>query len=231
MVPYVQTGRYIAASINYRLSEHGIWPAQMHDCKAAIRWLRGHAETYGIDADKIGVIGTSAGGHLVAMLGTSGGINDLEGALGAHRDQSSRVSAVVDYFGPTDFLTMNDFPGRMDHDAPDSPESKLIGGPIQERKRRVRSASPLNFVTADDAPTLIVHGADDPLVPIDQSIRLHRALVSVDVPAAMITVRGGRARRISQSGDQRNRFQVLGNTSARRQCIHCGQAAVKLTTA
>lgn len=191
VVPLVAQGKFVGASINYRLSQHEQWPAQIHDCKAAIRWLRGNARKYGIDPEQIGVIGTSAGGHLVAMLGTTGEVKDLEGGLGDHNDQSSRVAAVVDFFGPTNFLTMNDFPGRLNHDSADSPESKLIGGPIQEMKEKVKTASPLTFVSSDDPTFLIVHGSDDPLVPIDQSVQLDRALDEAKVGSIFIQIEGG----------------------------------------
>ena len=95
---------YVAASINYRLSQHAPFPAQIHDCKAAIRWLRAHAKDYHIDPKRIGVWGGSAGGHLVALLGTTGGNKELEGSVGGNMEQSSRVQAVCDFFGPTDLF-------------------------------------------------------------------------------------------------------------------------------
>ncbi len=199
VLPLVAKGKFVGASINYRLSQHAQWPAQIHDCKAAIRWLRGTARKYGIDPERIGVIGTSAGGHLVAMLGTTGEVKDLEGDLGNHNDQSSRVAAVVDFFGPTDFLTMNDFPGRLNHNSADSPESKLIGGPIQEMKKKVKTASPLSYISPDDAAFLIVHGSVDPLVPIDQSIQLDQALDKAKVSSTLIQIKGGQHGRFRNS--------------------------------
>ena len=187
----VASGEFVGASINYRLSQHDIWPAQIHDCKAAIRWLRGNAEKYGIDPERIGVIGTSAGGHLVAMLGTTGGVQELEGNLGEHLAQSSRVTAVVDFFGPTELLTMNDFPGKMDHNAPNSPESKLIGGPIQKLREKTNAASPIHYVSADDSKFLIIHGTKDPLVPFDQSRKFDELLDKTEVPSTLITIEEG----------------------------------------
>ena len=101
-VPLAAKG-YAVASINYRFSQHAVFPAQIEDCKAAIRWLRANAAKYHLDADHIGVWGASAGGHLVALLGTTGGVKELEGK-GGNLDQSSRVQCVVDWFGPTDFV-------------------------------------------------------------------------------------------------------------------------------
>jgi acetyl esterase/lipase len=191
ILPFVRTGEYAGASIGYRLSGDAVWPAQIHDCKAALRWLRAHADQFGLDPDRIGVMGTSAGGHLAAMLGTSGGIEALEGDLGEFRSVSSRVACVVDFFGPADLLTMGDMPGSIDHNAPNSPESLLLGGPVQEVRDRARQASPLSYVSADDPPFLIVHGADDRIVPFDQSVKLDTALRAAGVSSVLIRVEGG----------------------------------------
>jgi acetyl esterase/lipase/enterochelin esterase-like enzyme len=178
-VPLSFVGRgYAVASIDYRLSRHAVFPAQIEDCKAAIRWLRANARTYNLDPERIGVWGASAGGHLVALLGTSGGVEDLEGK-GGNADQSSRVQAVVDFFGPTDFLQMDahGVPGaRLKHDPPDSPESRLIGGAIQENSEKAGRANPIKYVTKDVPAFLIVHGEQDPLVPCHQSELLYEAL-------------------------------------------------------
>jgi acetyl esterase/lipase len=180
---------YAVASINYRLSQHAIFPAQIEDCKAAIRWLRANAGKYGYDPDRIGVWGASAGGHLVALLGTTGDLKELE--VGPNAGVSSRVQAVCDFFGPTDFTRMSNFPSTMAHDAADSPESKLLGGPIQENKDKARRANPITYVTKDDPPFLIVHGDKDPLVPHNQSEILYDALKKAGVEATLYTVQGG----------------------------------------
>jgi len=189
--PVVTTGRYVGATIGYRLSGEAQWPLQIHDCKAAIRWLRAHAKEYGIDPKRIAVWGSSAGGHLVSMLGVSGGVEVLEGKLGEHLDQSSRVQAVVNYYGPSALLLMNSKPSRIDHDAKESPESQLIGAPIQTVKEKTRQASPLTHVTRDDTPHLHVHGTNDPLVPFHQSQIYHAALKKVGVESTLITVHAG----------------------------------------
>jgi len=187
-VRFVDQG-YAVASINYRLSQHAIFPAQIQDCKAAIRWLRANADTHGIDPNRIGVWGSSAGGHLVALLGTAGDVNDFE--VGPNRGVSSRVQAVCDFFGPTDFTKMSSFPSTMNHDAADSPESRLVGGAIQENKDKVQRANPITYVTRDDPPFLIVHGDKDPLVPHNQSELLCDALKKVGVETTFYTVQGG----------------------------------------
>ena len=191
VAPLAASGRYVGATIGYRLSGEAQWPAQIHDCKAAIRWLRAHAKEHGIDPNRIAVWGSSAGGHLVSMLGTTGDVKALEGKLGKHGEQSSRVQAVVNYYGPSALLLMSSKPSRIDHDAADSPESQLIGAPIQKAKAKTRQASPLTHVTKDDAPHLHVHGTDDPLVPFHQSEIFHAALKKSGVESTLITVRGG----------------------------------------
>jgi acetyl esterase/lipase len=188
---FVAGGRYIGVTIGYRLTDEAQWPAQIHDCKAAIRWLKANAARYGIDPDRIAVYGHSAGGHLAAMLGVSGGVKQLEGSLGPHAKFDSRVAAVVDFFGPTDFLKMNDFPSRIDHDAANSPESKLVGGAIQEHPERCRQASPLAYVTSDDAPFLVVHGTRDQVVAYNQSELLKESLERAKVPVGLLTVKNG----------------------------------------
>ena len=191
-VPLVGRG-FAVASINYRLSQHATFPAQIHDCKAAVRWLRANSSEYGLDKEHFGAWGSSAGGHLVALLGTSGSVKSLEGNLG-NKSESSRVQAICDWYGPTDFLQMNTQAGdngRMDHDAANSPESALVGGAILDNPDKVRRANPLTYVTKDDPPFLIVHGDADPLVPLGQSQLLEAALKDVDVEVTLNVIKGG----------------------------------------
>jgi acetyl esterase/lipase len=181
---------YAVASINYRLSQHAKFPAQIEDCKAAVRWLRAHAAEYRLDPNRVAAWGASAGGHLAAMLGTTGDAKVFD--VGAHLDQPSRVQAVVDYFGPTDFLQMDAHrpPGGMVHDSGDSPESELIGGAIQENKDKTARANPITYVSEGDPPFLICHGDQDPLVPHHQSQLLEAALKQAGVPVTFYTVIG-----------------------------------------
>ncbi|MBM84206.1 MAG: esterase [Planctomycetaceae bacterium] len=184
---------YVVVSINYRLSQVARYPAQVHDCKAAIRWLRANSKRFNIDPKRIGVWGSSAGGHLVALLGTSGGAKSLEG-LGGNADQSSNVQAVCDFFGPTDFLQMDAHSqpkAPIIHDAATSPESQLIGGPIQQNPKKVAAANPITYVSKDDPPFLIVHGDRDRLVPHHQSQILHDALKKAGVKSTLHIVKGG----------------------------------------
>ena len=187
---YLKTG-YAGASINYRLSQHAVFPAQIEDVKAAVRWLRANAETYRLNPNRFAAWGSSAGGHLVAMLGTTGDMEEFE--VGENLNVSSRIQAVVDYFGPTDFLQMDaqSLPDGLVHDAPDSPESQLVGGPIQEHKDRVSRANPITYVSKDDSPFLIIHGDKDKLVPYQQSVLLKDALEEAGVPVTFYRVEGG----------------------------------------
>ncbi len=188
----VQRG-YALASINYRLSQAATFPAQIHDCKAAVRWLRAHAGAYDLDAKRFGVWGGSAGGYLAAMLGVTYNIVELEGGLG-NDDVSSRVQAVCDWFGPSDFLRMNDVPGVMDHNAPDSPESQLIGATIQEHPELVAKANPITYIEQQDVcdipPFLIMHGGDDLTVIPNQSELLHDALVKAGADITLVILGG-----------------------------------------
>jgi len=179
---WLATQGYAVASINYRLSSEALFPAQIHDCKAAVRWLRANAAAYGLDSNRIGAFGASAGGYVSAMLGTAGGVPELEGDLG-NLKESSRVQAVVDFFGPTDFLKMDAaaLPGGQKHDPADSPESQLVGGPIQQNKDIVARANPITYVTRDSPPFLILHGEQDPSVPVNQSELLYDALKKAGV--------------------------------------------------
>lgn len=183
---------YAVASVEYRLTHVAIFPAQIEDCKAAVRWLRAHAAEYHLDSAHFGVWGSSAGGHLVALLGTSGGVKELEGNLG-NAEQSSRVQAVCDWFGPSDLGNLSaqqSAISKMNHDAPNSPESKLIGGPVPQNLDKAAKASPLTYVSKDSSPFLIMHGDLDPLVPLKQSESLHEKLKAAGVESTLIVIKG-----------------------------------------
>jgi len=173
---------YVAASVEYRLSGEAVFPAQITDCKAAIRYLRAHAKDYGIDPKRIGVWGGSAGGHLAALLGTTGGVKELEGDAG-NAKESSAVQAVCDFFGPTD-LTLQ--PGWL---IPPPQVAALLGGSPTDKPELARLASPVKFVDRKDPPFLIIHGEEDKLVPIAQSEKLYDALKKAGVDATFVRVK------------------------------------------
>lgn len=171
---------YAVASLNYRLSQEARFPAQIQDCKGAIRWLRAHAQQYHLDPQHIGVWGASAGGHLVALLGTSGGEKEIEGNVGGNLDQSSAVQCVIDWFGPSDMSVFFDqaatAPNIFKADPDRSPIATLFGGPVRDHLDLVRLANPITFVKKGNPPFLIVHGDKDTLVPVAQSEMLADAL-------------------------------------------------------
>jgi acetyl esterase/lipase len=176
---------YAVASIDYRLTTTAIWPAQIQDCKGAVRWLRAHAATYNLDPDRVAAWGASAGAQLASMLGVSGDEGtvtngnatvDLEGATGGNTGFSSRVQAVVSWYGHGDLLQMNFYPSTQNHDTNRSPESKLVGDFIQKVPERTATASPVTFASPDDPPFLVMHGTLDDLVPFNQSELLVDAL-------------------------------------------------------
>jgi acetyl esterase/lipase len=171
---------YAVAVINYRLSGEAQAPAQIQDAKTAVRWLRAHAAEYKLNPQKFGAWGGSAGANLAALLGTSCGISKLEGAELGYPQVSSEVQAVVDWFGPIDFCAMDrqfaGFPEAQTHDAPDSPESMLIGAPVQSRPDLVAEMNPITYISAASAPFMIMHGTNDRLVPHQQSQLLSEAL-------------------------------------------------------
>lgn len=179
---------YAVASLNYRLSKHAIYPAQLEDCKAAIRFLRAHASEYGINPNRIGVWGASAGGHLASLLGTTGDIPDFD--TGANLDQPSNVQCVVDWFGPTDFLHYGEPPTRP-LDRANSGSARLIGGSAAANPEKARRASPFYFVKKDAAPFLIMHGDKDDLVPLQQSQIFEAALKKSGVECTLTVLPGG----------------------------------------
>lgn len=183
------TEGYAVAHVGYRLSQEAKFPAQIYDCKAAVRWLRGNAAKYDLDAKRFVAWGASAGGHLVALLGTSGGVADLEGNVNESKE-SSRVQAVVDWFGPTDFLHIGEPESDLRHNAPDSPESRLIGGPLLENKDKGANASPITYVSKDAPAFLIMHGDRDRTVPFNQSELLYAALKKAGVDATLVPLKG-----------------------------------------
>ncbi len=188
--PILDHGGYILASVEYRLSGEAVFPAAIADCKAALRWLRANAAKYHIDPDRLAVWGSSAGGHLAALLGTAWEVEEWDAIHPENQDVSSKPTVVCNWFGPTDFLRMNDFEGRIDHDAEGSPESLFIGGRIQEHPEKTQRANPIAYVTADDPPMLLMHGEKDLSVPYNQSELLYAALRKAGVESRLYKVVG-----------------------------------------
>lgn len=178
------TGNYAAVSVGYRLSKEAKWPAQIHDCKAAVRWVRGHAKELNLDPDRIGATGASAGGHLVALLGLTGGVKELEGSLGEFTTLSSRVTCVVNVCGPTDMATVL-IPGAT---TDDPAVSGLLGGPVKDHLDLAKAASPLTYVTASAVPIMTIHGTKDMRVNFTNAEKLDAALKRAGTTSLLIPV-------------------------------------------
>ena len=181
---------FAVASIDYRLAPQYTWPAQIEDCKTAVRWLRANAARYHLDPKRIGVFGTSAGGHLAAMLGTTANHPEFEGLQLGNPQFSSSVKAVIDFYGPTDLTKIEDqklpcFP-FLNGDSPYLPLSLLLGCPIQQCLDKAATANPINYVSAGDPPFLIMQGLLDCLVPWRQSQMLYDALKQNSVDATLV---------------------------------------------
>jgi acetyl esterase/lipase len=168
-------GGYVAIAPQYRHCPRDVFPAQVHDVKAAVRWLRCHAAEYKLDADHVGAMGFSAGGHLSLMLGVTGPDDGLEGNA-PPSSPSSKVQAVVNYFGPSD-LTATDVPEVSVGLVRD-----FLGARTADRPDLAVKASPMTYLSRDDAAILTFHGTKDPLVPHNQSTKLAEAMSKVGLP-------------------------------------------------
>ena len=178
---YFAARGYAMANVEYRLSGEAIFPARLEDVRAAVRWLRDSAGDFGLDANSIGLWGSSAGDHLAALAATTA------------TDDRDRVQAVVDGYGPTDFALADaqSLPGGMPHASADSPESELLGVPLAEADvDLLRAANPIAHITPTAPPFLILHGSADLLVPPGQSEILHAALAAAGVESTLCLIDG-----------------------------------------
>lgn len=175
---------FVCATADYRLAPAAPFPAAVHDVKAAVRFLRANAARLGIDPQKIGTMGGSAGGHLALFLGVTGNVPEFEGD-GPNRDQSSRVAVVVDYYGPSDLTKSY---GRSVDAAEVLP--LFLGGDLAHARAMHLRASPLNWVTPDAAPTLALQGTKDRYVNYEQSVWIVDRLLSAGVDAELETIEG-----------------------------------------
>ncbi len=174
---------YVTVSVSYRLAPASKFPAQIRDAKTAVRFLRANAKEYRLDPDRIAALGFSAGGHLAALLGTTENVTEFEGDL--YPQQSSKVQCVVDFFGPTDLTLYGETPGIEK-----SFMVPFLGGASKEKLELYKRASPLEHVSKDDAPFLILHGTADILVPIIHSERFHEKLTAAGVKSELVSIRG-----------------------------------------
>jgi acetyl esterase/lipase len=183
---------YIVVSVEYRLSGEAPFPAAIEDCKAAVRWIRANASTYHFDADHIGAWGHSAGGHLAALLGTSGDVSELEDG-GGNPNFSSRVQAVCDMAGPSDIVQFYDTVSGSNDGMADVAKSSIeqfLGGPVEENRAKAIAASATTYISKDDSPFLIIHGENDESIPVSQSKLLATKLKAAGVPVTLIVAEG-----------------------------------------
>src|SRR5664279_5482692 len=197
--PLVDAG-FAVVTPNHRSSKDSVFPAQINDIKAAIRFVRANAKRYQFDSSFIGITGYSSGGHLAALAGTSGGVKfysvgklteDIEGNVGPNNSFSSHVDAVVDWFGPTDVRIIDSCRSGAGYITPNSPEAILIGGPIKDNIVKCVFVNPITYIDSGDPPFLIFHGDKDPMVPICQSELLNTALQKANLSSRFIIVPGG----------------------------------------
>ena len=171
------------ASVDYRLSGEATFPAQLHDAKAAVRWLRTRSDELGIDPERIAAWGESAGGHLAELLGLTGDDARLEGEVG-FRGPPSRVSGVVAWYAPRDVAAVaTDL--ATDPADPTTREALLLGAPAPSVPDLAAQASPITYVRRDAPPVLLLHGEADRVIPFVQSVRLHTALVEAGARAEL----------------------------------------------
>lgn len=175
---------YFGINVDYRLTDEAIFPAQIQDIKCAVRWLRAHAKEYNVDPKHIGVWGHSAGGHLAALMGTTGGVKEFEGDCG-WPEQDSRVQAVINIAGVIDLLKQ-----PWSQDSADTAGARLVGGPLKEKLDVVAKTNPITFITKDDPPVLTIHGDKDEAVPLIQSEALHAALQKAGVKSEFAVMKG-----------------------------------------
>lgn len=190
-IQLARTGDWAAVTVGYRLTKEARWPSQAHDCKAAIRWIRAHATELNLDADKIAVWGSSAGGHLSSLLGTSGGVKELEGDLGPNTAFSSRVQCVVNLCGPEDFTQALMFDKEGKPVAKDDAVMGLLGGSYVEKHAEAVAASPVTYVTQDDPPFITFQGTQDKRVAFLHAEAIHAALRKAGVPSLLVPITGG----------------------------------------
>jgi acetyl esterase/lipase len=187
---------YAVASVEYRFSQQAVFPAQIQDCQAAIRWLRANSQRYNIDSDHVGVVGGSAGGHLSALVGAAGG-KQAFAPIGGNEEQSDAVQCVCDIFGPANFTTViqqaaddKNVRNIFTFNSPDDPYSRLIGASLEGNREKTDAVSPVHYISKDSPPMLILHGTHDALVPYAQSVELAEALNAHGVPVWLQTLPG-----------------------------------------
>ncbi|MEZ5386348.1 MAG: alpha/beta hydrolase [Prosthecobacter sp.] len=190
-IQFARTGDYAAVTVGYRLTKEAHWPSQVYDCKAAIRWICAHAKESNLDTDRIAVWGSSAGGHLSSLLGTSGDVKELEGDLGPNTSFSSRVQCVVNLCGPEDFTQALMFDKEGQPIWKDDAVSGLLGGNAQEKHAEAVAASPVTYVSKDDPPFITFQGTKDQRVSFRHAETIHAALKKAGITSLLVPITDG----------------------------------------
>ena len=182
---------FALVSVSYSLSDLAQWPVQCHEAKAAIRYLRANGERLGLNTDKLIAAGMSAGAHMACMLGVSADHEQLNGHLGENPEQTTEVAGVLAFYPPTDFLAVSqDFDGLLDYYAEDSPVTQLLGETISAAPQKADLASPMKLVHSGCPPTFLLHGDDDPIVPVEQSILMHEKMLEAGADSELMHIAG-----------------------------------------
>ena len=183
---------FAVASVDYRLSTVAPFPAQIHDLKAAIRFLRARSGDYKLDASRIAIAGSSAGGHLAALVGVTNGVKDLEGTVGEHLSESSDVQAIINLYGASNLESILSQSTEHGLSVRVPALQLLLGGQPTEKPERARLASPIAHIDANDPPLLLIHGDADPQMPFEQSLEFQRAYEAAKRPVQLEVIRGGK---------------------------------------
>jgi acetyl esterase/lipase len=181
---------YALASLDFSPASVAPFPGQVHEIKAAVRFLRAEAAKYGYDATRIGILGASSGGHLAALVGVTNGHKELEGTLGTHRDQSSDVQAIVSYFGASNLTTILKQSTPFGLNIREPSVKTLLGAAPADNEAVAKLASPVFQLDAKDPPLLLLHGDQDPQMPINQSLELLGAYEAQGLEVKFVPVHG-----------------------------------------
>jgi len=181
---------YAIASIDYRLSGEAKFPAQIYDLKAAVRYLRANAVELGIDPNRIGASGSSAGGHLAQLLGITNGSSAHEGNVGDYDNVSSDVSVIVSYYGASNFMTILNQSTKYGYGVRAPALDALLGGLPESEPELAHLASPIFYADASDPPLYLLHGDLDPQMPINQSHEIHGKYKELELPVHFEVVHG-----------------------------------------
>lgn len=188
LLSLVTSGDYAVVSVNYRTTDEAQWPAQLHDVKAAIRWVRARADQYGFDPQRIALWGRESGGHLALMAAVTNSAQDMAGTLGPYAHIRSDVAAVVNYAGVSDVNALLGQDSDIDRSSSTAPEAALIGGLLTQNSDIASAASPVHYIRQTTPPVFTAHSSDDSVTPFAQSRRLHQILEDAEIESYLVNL-------------------------------------------